>query len=102
MMHLIGLSPTSPAVADRARHHASAIKGRKSVGGNNCNRARKRGFDGHQYLRHQRSKIGEPTRLCVKHNDGDRENGDVLLEGEISIERSEHIKLLLGKRQQYS
>ena len=53
-----------------------------------------------QDLWHQRSQIGKPIRLCVKHNDGDRERGEVLLKGEVSIDRNEHVELFLSKRQQ--
>jgi hypothetical protein len=36
----------------------------------------------------------------VKHNDGDRERGEVLLKVEVSIDRNEHVELFLSKRQQ--
>jgi hypothetical protein len=36
----------------------------------------------------------------VKHNDGDRERGEVLLKGEVSIDRNEHVELFFSKRQQ--
>jgi len=63
------------------------------VGGNDFDGARNRGLDGLQDLRYQRSEIGKPIRPCVKHNDGDRESGEVLLEGEVSIDRYEHVEL---------
>ncbi|MGA7808149.1 MAG: hypothetical protein WCB02_26410 [Bradyrhizobium sp.] len=41
--------------------------------------------------RFQDHQNGKPIRPCVKHNDGDRASCEVLLEGEVSIDRYEHV-----------
>jgi hypothetical protein len=51
-----------------------------------------RSFDGCQEARDQRPEISEPIAFGLKNHDRDRERNEVLLKGQISINRNEHVE----------
>jgi hypothetical protein len=57
---------------------------------------------GSEEARYQRPQIGQPIGLRLKHNDSYRKRCKVLLKGQVSIHRNEHIELSGCKGQQLS
>src|SRR5208283_2380759 len=51
---------------------------------------------------HHWCEIGKPVRFRLKYDDGNREGHQILLKGQVSIHRDEHVELWRGKGQQFS
>ncbi len=73
------------------------MRAARSAGLNEFGDAGLRKLDGDQKLWYQRSEIGQPVRLCLKYDDGNRERNKVLLKSEVSIHRDEHIEVFRAR-----
>src|SRR6516165_6288955 len=62
----------------------------------------RRGVDSLKKLRYQRPEIGKPVCLSLKDNDGNREQSQILLKGQVLIDRYQHVEMLTHKGQQFS
>jgi hypothetical protein len=58
--------------------------------------------DGIEQLRHERPEIGKSVRQGFQDSNCDREDSDVLLKGEITINRHEDIEAFSGERKQFA
>src|SRR5580704_13894535 len=85
---------------DRFSISRRAMSAISSVGLNEFGGARLHELDCRQQLWHQRPEVSKPIRFRLKHNDGNWEGTEILLKGQVSIHRDEHIEMVCGNREQ--